>query len=85
MKVRADKNLDEPIHVEPGDVFQLVWHPPRRRFLGGKKDEIVLLEQKIEKRMTVNYVAALDLNEEELQQLGLIEALIGLFGNKEKA
>jgi len=84
LKVRTDKDLSKPIHMMPGDVFQLVYQPPSRWLGRAMKGEQVLLEQKIEKEMTVNYVAALDLERKELRQLGLTEALVGLFGHKEK-
>ena len=78
MKIRIDRDFDDaPINLYPGDAIQVVYRSPILDV-----PEKVLVEESVTEPMTIDYAAIVELEGAELKQLGLTEALAGVFGRK---
>lgn len=75
MRILKDEHLDAPISMAPGDQLELTYTPPHRA-------EQVLLTSDFTEAAVIDYVAAFQLDDDELKRLGLAKAIGGLFGAK---
>lgn len=78
MRIRQRKSLDTPIHLAPGDSIQLSY---RERGVFRDRTTVVARDT-VDRPIDVDEAIVFDLEQHELDELGLKDAIGGLFGSR---
>ncbi len=81
MKIRKAENIS-PIYLSPGDSIELQYE--ETNLDTRKMTKRTLAKEVVERSMTVDRIAIVDLDDEELKPLGMDDAIAGVFGEGTK-